>query len=36
VLIVELPERHWAELDPCAATARRFVDMINGAQAQAA
>ena len=36
VIIVELPERHWAELDGCAATARRFMDMINRAQAQAA
>ena len=36
VLIVELPERHFAELDRCAATARRFMDMINGAQAPAA
>jgi sugar phosphate isomerase/epimerase len=36
VLIVELPERHFAELDRCAATARRFMDMINGAEAAAA
>ena len=36
VMIVELPERHWAELDQCAATARRFVDLINGAQTKAA
>jgi sugar phosphate isomerase/epimerase len=36
VMIVELLARHWAELDQCAATARRFMDMINGAQAEAA
>jgi sugar phosphate isomerase/epimerase len=36
VLIVELAERHFAELDQCAVTARRFADMINRAQAKAA
>ena len=35
-MIVELPERYWAELDQCAATARRFMDMINGAEVRAA
>ena len=35
-MIVELPERYWAELDHCAATARRFMDMINDGQARAA
>jgi sugar phosphate isomerase/epimerase len=36
VMIVELPERHFAELDQCAATARRFMEVINGAAAEAA
>jgi sugar phosphate isomerase/epimerase len=36
VMIVALPERHFAELYPCAATARRFMDLINGASAKAA
>jgi sugar phosphate isomerase/epimerase len=36
VMIVELPERYWAELEQCAATARRFMEMINGARAEAA
>ena len=36
VLIVELAQRHFAELEPCAATARRFMDTINHAQAKAA
>ena len=36
VMIVELPERYWAELDQCAATARRFMDMINGPPAEGA
>jgi sugar phosphate isomerase/epimerase len=36
VMIVELLPRYWAELDQCAATARRFMDMINGARAEAA
>ncbi|MGH6896764.1 MAG: sugar phosphate isomerase/epimerase family protein [Geminicoccaceae bacterium] len=36
VMIVELPKRHWAELDDCAATARRFMDMVNGTPARAA
>ena len=36
VMIIELPERHWAELEGWAATARRFMDMITRAQAQAA
>jgi sugar phosphate isomerase/epimerase len=36
VMIVELQERYWAELEHCAATARRFMDMINGAEARAA
>ena len=36
VLIVELAQRHFAELDRCAATARRFADMVNRAQAKAA
>jgi sugar phosphate isomerase/epimerase len=36
VMIVELAARHWAELDQCAATARRFMALVNGAQAEAA
>ena len=36
VMIVELQERYWAELEQCAATARRFMDMVNGARARAA
>ena len=36
VMIVELQERYWAELEQCAATARRFMDMVNGAAARAA
>jgi len=36
VMIVELPKRHWAELDQCAATARRFMAMANGARPRAA
>jgi sugar phosphate isomerase/epimerase len=36
VMIVELPPRHLAELDHCAETARRFVDIVNQAQRQAA
>ena len=36
VLIVELAQRHFAELEPCAATAKRFMDTINHAQARAA
>jgi sugar phosphate isomerase/epimerase len=36
VMIVELFKRHWAELDACAATARRFMALINGAAATAA
>jgi sugar phosphate isomerase/epimerase len=36
VMIVELFERYWAELDQCAATARRFMAMVNGAPAHAA
>ena len=36
VMIVELQERYWAELEQCAATARRFMDMVNGAEARAA
>ena len=36
VMIVELQERYWAELEQCAATARRFMDMVNGAKARAA
>jgi sugar phosphate isomerase/epimerase len=35
-MIVELPERYWAELEPCAAAARRWVGLINGAQPRAA
>ena len=35
VLIVELLPRYWAELDQCAATARRFMDMINRAETRA-
>ncbi len=36
VMIVELPPHHWAELENCAATARRFVEIVNQAQRQAA
>jgi sugar phosphate isomerase/epimerase len=36
VLIVELAQRHFAELESCAATARRFMDAVNRAQAKAA
>jgi sugar phosphate isomerase/epimerase len=36
VMIVELQERYWAELEQCAATARRFMDMVNGRKARAA
>jgi sugar phosphate isomerase/epimerase len=36
LLIVELAQRHFAELEPCAATAKRFMDTINRAQAKAA
>jgi sugar phosphate isomerase/epimerase len=36
LLIVELAKRHFAELEPCAATARRFAELINRAQAEAA
>jgi sugar phosphate isomerase/epimerase len=36
VMIVELPPRHLAELEHCADTARRFVDIVNQAQRQAA
>jgi sugar phosphate isomerase/epimerase len=36
VMIVELQERYWAELEQCAATARRFMEMVNGAEARAA
>jgi sugar phosphate isomerase/epimerase len=36
VMIVELQERYWAELEQCAATARRFMDMVNGREARAA
>jgi sugar phosphate isomerase/epimerase len=36
VLIVELAKRHFAELEPCAATARQLMDTINRAQAKAA
>jgi sugar phosphate isomerase/epimerase len=37
VMIVELPKRHWAtELDGCAATARAFMALANGAGAKAA
>jgi sugar phosphate isomerase/epimerase len=36
VMIVELPKRHWAELDQCAATARRFMEIVNRARARAA
>ncbi len=36
VMIVELPPHHWAELDNCAATARRFAEIVNQAQRQAA
>jgi sugar phosphate isomerase/epimerase len=32
VMIVELPPRHWAELESCADTARRFMDLMNRAQ----
>jgi sugar phosphate isomerase/epimerase len=36
VMIVELPPRHMAELHNCAATARRFMEIVNQAQRQAA
>jgi len=36
VMIVELPPHHQAELDTCADTARRFVDIVNRARRQAA
>jgi sugar phosphate isomerase/epimerase len=36
VMIVELPPHHQAELDACAKTARHFMDIVNGAQRQAA
>jgi sugar phosphate isomerase/epimerase len=36
VMIVELPPRHLAELESCAATARRFAEIVNQAQRQAA
>jgi sugar phosphate isomerase/epimerase len=36
VMIVELPPRHMAELQACADTARRFMQIINQAQRQAA
>jgi sugar phosphate isomerase/epimerase len=36
VMIVELPPRHMAELQACADTARRFMEMVNQAQRQAA
>jgi sugar phosphate isomerase/epimerase len=36
VMIVELGKRHWAELDGCAATARRFMEILNRAEARAA
>jgi sugar phosphate isomerase/epimerase len=36
VMIVELPPRHLAELDACAETARRFIQIVNRAQRQAA
>jgi hypothetical protein len=29
-------ERYWAELDQCATAARRFVNVLNGAQVKAA
>jgi hypothetical protein len=35
-MIVELPPRHMAELQACADTARRFMEMVNQAQRQAA
>jgi sugar phosphate isomerase/epimerase len=36
VMIVELPKRHWTELDGCAATARRLMEMVNRAEPRAA
>ncbi|MGH6943610.1 MAG: sugar phosphate isomerase/epimerase family protein, partial [Geminicoccaceae bacterium] len=33
VMIVELMPRHWSEIDEVAATARRFVEIVNRAQA---
>jgi len=36
VMIVELPPHHLAELENCAVTARRFVEIVNQAQRQAA
>jgi sugar phosphate isomerase/epimerase len=36
VMIVELQERYWAELEQCAVTARHFMDMVNGREARAA
>jgi hypothetical protein len=35
-MIVELPKRHWAELDGCAGTARRLMEMVNRAEPRAA
>ena len=36
VMIVELPPHHWGELESCAATARRFVEIVNRSQRPAA
>jgi sugar phosphate isomerase/epimerase len=36
VMIVELPPHHWGELESCAATARRFVEIVNRAERPAA
>jgi len=36
VMIVELPPHHLAELESCAATARRFAEIVNQAPRQAA
>jgi sugar phosphate isomerase/epimerase len=33
VMIVELMQRHWSDLDACAATARRFAEIVNRSQA---
>ena len=36
VMIVELFKRHWSELDACAATARRLMEITNNARARTA
>jgi sugar phosphate isomerase/epimerase len=36
VMIVELFKRHWGEFDACAASARRLMELVNGARTRAA